>query len=189
MSGCQESAQQTKEGRYLGVPLLSSLHGLLYMVKAMVTSLAVLIIEGLVCVNLLVNLIHQVIGESSVGLLISFNECFAVDSVALAGSCQVAVRPEDLTAALEGLLHRIIRNGQVASTVGLRLAEDGDQIRLTAGWRLRDRWHIEPPLLIEPLRTLAAYGVTTVLEEDLESGEIQIVSWLPRAPLAPAVSY
>ncbi len=92
----------------------------------------------------------------------------------------VAVRPLDLIAVLDDLLGTIFARGQVAGPVQVSGEDHGEQLRLVVSWAVRDRWHLEPAQLLEPLRPLSFYGAQLAVEEDLEVGAIALEAWLPR---------
>ncbi len=93
---------------------------------------------------------------------------------------RVAVRPLDLAGALEGLLARILRRGQLAGVVTVDSRVGAQIVEISIRWPVRDRWHLEPAVLLEPLAVLSAYGGEYLMREELDSAVAVVEVRLPR---------
>ncbi|MDQ7005709.1 MAG: hypothetical protein Q9Q40_00600 [Acidobacteriota bacterium] len=105
----------------------------------------------------------------------------SVEVAALAASgasTRVAVRPLDLAAALEGFIDRILRRGQIDGVLRVEV-RCGEELDFQARWSVRDRWHLEPGVLLEPLAELSAYGGEFAMREEVEAGRAIVELRLP----------
>lgn len=99
-----------------------------------------------------------------------------------AASARVAVRPSDLSQALDDLLGKIFSQGQVGGPVDVRVHQSEERTHLVVTWPIRNRFRLDPGALVKPLRVLTAYGATITLDESLEDGTISLEAFLPNAP-------
>ncbi len=102
------------------------------------------------------------------------------------GPARVAVRPGDLSQALDELLGKIFAQGQVSGTVEVQVLQGSEHTRLAVVWPIRNRFRLDPGSLVRPLRVLTAYGATITLDESLENGTITLEATLPNAMHAHA---
>lgn len=107
-------------------------------------------------------------------------------SVLEVGTARVAVRPLDLSEALDALIGRIFAQGQIDGPLDVEVSEAGDATCVTLTWPIRNRFRVDPAGLLRPLRVLSAYGAQVELDEDLEQGVLTLVARLPRATAATA---
>lgn len=97
---------------------------------------------------------------------------------------RVAVRPLDLARALESLLETIFRKGQLAGCLEILQQPEPEELTLRFSWPVRDRWHLEPSALFEPLRSLTFYGARFEIGEQLDAGRAHVDLILPRVALS-----
>ncbi|MBP7147301.1 MAG: hypothetical protein KBD01_07130 [Acidobacteria bacterium] len=98
-----------------------------------------------------------------------------------AHNSHVAVRATDASEALAGLMERVFGRGHVAAPVRVSLEDAGAGLRLGLAWSVDDRLRVDPLLVTEPLRALAAYGMRLSVREAPEQNLLQIEVWLPAA--------
>lgn len=110
------------------------------------------------------------------------------DAESAADSPRVAVRPLDLARALESLLETIFHKGQLAGRLEILQQLEPGELTLRFAWPVRDRWHLEPSALFEPLRPLTFYGARFEIGEQLDVGRAHVDLVLPRVTLSDDMS-
>ncbi len=110
------------------------------------------------------------------------------------GAGKVAVRPFDFVNGITKLLKLVFRRGQVGGTLCIEGRSEEEHYLLHLHWPVKDRWRLEPAALFEAIRPLSYYDARLAVEEDLESGRLNIEAWFPQirrdggaAPLADEV--
>jgi hypothetical protein len=98
-----------------------------------------------------------------------------------ADAVRVAVRPLDLTRALDELLGRVLGSAGGAGPVRVSHEIVGRKARLSLSWVAPRRGRLDPQALLDALRPLASYGAQLVLEETPEDGRALLAISLPLA--------